>query len=80
MVPEHRRRGLAAALLNRALEHARSLGVDIVTLSVSDAAPGARCLYERYGFEVWGTEPDTLRHDGHRVDEVHLALRFDAAK
>lgn len=78
VTPGHRRQGIAAELLDAAIRHARSLpGLARVSLSVTAAAPGARRLYERAGFEVWGTEPDALRHDGKSVAEHHMALRLE---
>jgi len=78
VVPSHRRRGIAAELLQAALRHARSLpGVAWVHLTASSSASGARRLYQRAGFELWGTEPDALRHDGRSVDDHHLALRVE---
>jgi RimJ/RimL family protein N-acetyltransferase len=73
--PGHRRQGIAADLLQAAIRHARSLpGVAWIHLSVTSAAPAARRLYERAGFEVWGTEPDALHHDGQSVVDHHMAL------
>ena len=78
VAPDHRRRGLGSELLQAALGHARALqGVKWVHLSVSSASAGARRLYERAGFRVWGTEPDALRHDGQAVVEHHMALRLE---
>ena len=75
--PEHRRRGIGAALMESAIRHARSLpGVDWLQLSVSSEAPAARRVYERAGFEEWGREPDALRHGGQSADEHHMALRL----
>jgi ribosomal protein S18 acetylase RimI-like enzyme len=74
--PDARRGGLGAALINAAVEHARTLGVDWVQLSVSAAAADAKRLYERLGFRVWGVEPDALRHEGRAADEHHMALRL----
>jgi RimJ/RimL family protein N-acetyltransferase len=77
VAPTFRRQGLAAALLAAAIAHARTLaGVDWLHLSVTSAAPEARRLYERAGFELWGSEPDALRCDGRSADEYHLALRL----
>ncbi len=77
VAPPQRRRGVADALLDAALAHARSLsGVDWVHLSVTSSAPAARRLYERAGFQLWGSEADSLRHAGQRADEHHLALRL----
>jgi RimJ/RimL family protein N-acetyltransferase len=78
VAPGHRRRGVAAELLQATLRHARTLrGVSWVHLSVSSAAPAARRLYERAGFELWGTEPEALRHNGQAVVEHHMALRLE---
>ncbi len=51
--PAWRRRGLATALLRRCLAEADARGVRVLNLSTS---PGARALYERFGFEASGTE------------------------
>lgn len=77
VVPSHRRQGVATALLDAALRHARLLpGVSWAHLSVTAAAPGAQRLYERAGFRVWGVEPEALTHAGQTVVEYHTALRL----
>lgn len=77
VVPGHRGQGIGAELLDAAVRHARALpGVSSVHLGVTSAASEARRLYERAGFQVWGTEPDALRHEGQAVDEHHMALRL----
>lgn len=78
VAPSHRGKGIAAELMQGVIQHARSLpGVSWVLLSVSSAAPGARRMYERLGFQLWGTEPDALRYEGQSVVENHMALRLD---
>ena len=75
VAPSHRGQGVGAGLLQAALRHARTLpGVSSVHLAVTSAAAPAQRVYERAGFEVWGTEPDALRHDGRAVVEYHMAL------
>ena len=77
VAPDHRRQGVGSELLRAALDHARRLpDVRWVQLSVSSAAPAAQRLYERTGFQIWGTEPDALRHDGRAAVEHHMALRL----
>jgi mycothiol synthase len=50
---EHRRRGLAAALLTRSLAAMRAAGFAVAGLDVdADNATGAVRLYERLGFQV----------------------------
>ncbi len=76
VAPEFRRRGFAAMLLEAAVQHAQSMGEVVwIQLAVSEAAPAAKRLYERAGFEVWGREPDALRFRGASADEEHMALR-----
>ena len=77
VTPSARGRGVAAALLQGALDHCRATeGVEWVFLGVTSAAAGARRLYERAGFEVWGTEPDALREGNQSVVEHRMALRL----
>lgn len=77
VAPGRRGQGVGADLLQAAIRHARALaGVSWVHLDVTSAAPQARRLYERAGFEVWGTEPDALRHEGRAVVQYHMALRL----
>ena len=77
VVPNHRRQGIGSELLQATVNHARKLrGVSCIYLSVSSAAPEARTLYERAGFQVWGTEPDALSYNGQTVAEYHMALSF----
>jgi ribosomal protein S18 acetylase RimI-like enzyme len=77
VTPSHRGRGLGKQLLDAAIEHARSVeGIAWIFLGVTTAAPAARQLYERAGFEIWGTEPDALREGGTSVVEHRLALRL----
>lgn len=73
--PEGRGRGIARALLQAALAHARTLdGVTQVQISVTEDADAARALYEEFGFRVWGTEPDAIRHGGRGVSTLHMVL------
>ena len=52
-LPAARRRGIAAAVTGRLVEHARERGADIVFLSAAD--DGVARLYERLGFRRIGT-------------------------
>lgn len=77
VLPSPRRQGIGAKLLAVAVDHARSLpGVSTVRLSVSSTAPNAQRLYERAGFRVWGTEPDSLRYNGQSATEYHMILQL----
>jgi ribosomal protein S18 acetylase RimI-like enzyme len=75
--PAHRRLGHGAALLAHAIELARGWpGIDYIDLAVSAGSPEARALYERFGFRVWGTEPEATQVAGRRYDEHHMTLRL----
>jgi RimJ/RimL family protein N-acetyltransferase len=77
VLPSHRCQGIGARLLDAAIQHARGIaGITTVRLSVSSTAPGAQRLYERAGFRIWGTEPDSLRHNGQSATEYHMLLRL----
>ena len=69
-----RRRGVGRALLDAAVAQARAWGVEQVQLSVTDAAPEAKRMYEAAGFKSWGHQPRTLGWQGRFVDESHMVL------
>lgn len=77
VTPSARRGGVGAALLGAALERCRSWeGVTQVRLCVSAKADAAKRLYERYGFEEWGREPEALLVDGELLDDIHMIKRL----
>lgn len=55
--PEHRGRGIGAAVLERAVSTALDLGAQLMEIQVDEEDVGARRFYERHGFA--GTDPDT---------------------
>ena len=76
VAPSHRRRGVAAALLDAIVRHARSVpGVEWIQLGVTAAAADAKRVYQRAGFVTWGREEDALRFGGSSVAEEYMALR-----
>lgn len=77
VTPRARGRGRASMLLDAAIGHARAWPVRQLVLGVTDAVPGARRLYERAGFRVWGREPDALEWNGRFVAEDHMVLRLE---
>lgn len=80
VAPEARRQGCGDALLRAALAQARTWGgVTSLHLAVTETQTAARRLYERHGFQVWGTQPDAIRDGaGRSLSEHHLCLRLDA--
>jgi GNAT superfamily N-acetyltransferase len=51
VLPDHRRKGVARALLQAAEDYARRQGCCRVTLEVLESNSGARELYRRFGFD-----------------------------
>ncbi len=67
---EARGTGLAGAIVEGLLDHARFDGVETVVLTVAADNLRARRLYERWGFTVYGIEPRSFKVDGAYLDEV----------
>jgi RimJ/RimL family protein N-acetyltransferase len=73
-----RKRGTGAALLEAAVEHARSVpGVARLTLSVTAGNEGATRLYERAGFTVQGRLKDAIRVGDRRLTKLLMTLPLD---
>ncbi len=62
VLPGHRRRGVAAALLREGLAWLRAGGAGEVYLEVRESNGSARALYEGHGFRAVGMRPDYYRH------------------
>ncbi len=75
VTPAARGKGVGAALLRAAVDHARAWpGVLQVQLAVTEAAVHAQRMYVRAGFREWGVEPRALQWEGRHVDEHHMVL------
>ncbi|BAN27372.1 GNAT family N-acetyltransferase [Caballeronia insecticola] len=74
--PSARGTGLAAALLDCVLEHARGV-VDEVKLEVAPDNTAAMRLYGAAGFVEFAREPRALKIDGTYHDSVSMTLPFD---
>src|SRR5712691_7502498 len=73
VAPEHRRRGIGAALVERVVQEARALGIPLLYLYT----PGSGSLYLRLGWsvmehtfyrELWGDQEVTIM-------ERHVSIR-----
>ncbi len=73
-LPECRRIGLGTALLQRALDWARSMGVQKVTLEVFASNEPAIALYLKMGFQEEGRRRREFLIDGNLTDGVLMAL------
>lgn len=58
VVPQRRRHGLGRALLQAAIELARSKGADRIDLGTGEQDVAARALYESFGFSNREGKPD----------------------
>lgn len=74
VLPEKRHGGVGGLLVDRAIEHARTLGLESLHLSIENGNEHARRLYVSRGFEVWGVEPRAMLADGEYLDEAHMRL------
>ena len=72
--PSARGQGLARALLERVIEHARG-EVEVLELIVVSTNMSAVSLYERLGFKRWGLQPYALKlADGHYTVDGYYYL------
>lgn len=76
VAPECRGTGLARALLDQTILHARAAGLLGLTLSVTVGNEAARRLYLRAGFRTCGVEPGSLRIGGDLFDEELMVMRL----
>jgi len=73
-----RGRGIGSALIANLLDHAQTR-VQQVHLTVVTENAGAKALYERLGFAVYGTEPRSLKVGERYYDEHLMVRRLDEA-
>ena len=62
VLPQHRRRGIAAQLLEAYMEEARVRGAEQMLLEVRESNTPAIGLYERYGFKPYGKRKNYYRN------------------
>jgi GNAT superfamily N-acetyltransferase len=77
VAPSHQRAGIGRLLTAHLIEHARSLGhVRRLTLKLIDGNAPARRLYDAFGFQPFGLEPDAIYHEGgyRALHHLHLPL------
>ena len=75
VVPAHRGRGVAAALLQAAIGAAKARSeIQGLRLTVTEGNEPAIRLYTSKGFAAWGTEPRAIRTDAGFKGKVHMSL------
>ncbi|KAF1845441.1 acetyltransferas-like protein [Cucurbitaria berberidis CBS 394.84] len=65
VLPEHRRGGLATALVSALREHARGEGVECLYLHTHPFLPGAIEFWEKRGFQIADVEEDPVWRTTH---------------
>lgn len=78
VAPDHQGTGLGRALLEAAVESARSRGARKLSLRVLGGNTRARRLYQSCGFVVEGVMRGEFHLDGQDVDDVLMARMLDA--
>jgi len=77
VTPGYRKKRIGWGLLNEVLERSKKLqGLEQINLCVVTSNHGARELYIKAGFEVFGYEKNALKHDNHKYDEAHMVYRI----
>ncbi len=70
--PECRGQGIASALIQTVINHAKSR-VTQIHLTCVTSNPGAIALYQKHGFKIYGEEPRALKIRDTFFDE-HLMM------
>ena len=73
--PEYRGQGIASALIKKVINHARSR-VTQLHLTCVTSNPGAIALYQKYGFKIYGEEPNSLKIDTQYFHEYMMILEL----
>jgi len=70
---EFRGKKIGDRLMQECIERASNLpGLQKILLSVSHISQNALYLYEKLGFEIYGTEPNAMMWEGERIDEIFM--------
>ena len=75
--PEARGKGASRLLMEAVIAAAREMMVLQLHLSVTTTNVAASRLYEKLGFQTYGTEPRSLYVEGGYYDEYLMVLRLD---
>jgi ribosomal protein S18 acetylase RimI-like enzyme len=74
VAPEYTGKGLGLSLVDTVVRDARAIGLELVTLTVTDSNHAAIALYKKCGFTAFGTEPDAIRVNGMSFGKTHMYL------
>lgn len=73
---ENRGQGVADHLIKEIINHARQQVLQLHCTVTTDNNP-AITLYQRYGFQIYGTEPRSIKVDDNFYDEYLMVLKLD---
>jgi len=79
VAPEYAGQGLGLALVNTVVQAARTAGVELLVLTVTEGNKQAAALYARAGFVSFGIEPDAIRVNGVPFGKQHMYLQLPSA-
>lgn len=74
MFPKARGLGAGRALIKAIIENADKLHVEQLMLDVVVGNDAAKKLYESLGFQTYGVQERSLKHNGQYWDEEHMVL------
>ncbi len=73
---DYRRQGVARTLCQHAIEQARRMEVEKLSLELTGEAVAALHLYRSLGFRIESVEPLALKLEGRYLDEIRMSLCF----
>ena len=75
ITPANRGQGIGKLLINDVISRAKNLGgLEQINLTVVSDNHSAKKLYKSMGFEIYGTERNALKYNGHYSDEDLMVL------
>ena len=77
VAPDMAGQGIGHALVITLLDNAKSIGLELIVLTVTQGNRAAAALYEKCGFKAFGTEPDAIRVNGLSFGKVHMYLALN---
>jgi L-amino acid N-acyltransferase YncA len=74
--PEYQGKGLGTYLIQRAIEHCPSLGIETLTATIFATNDASVALFRKMGFDQWGFMPRVARLEGVEKDLVIVGRRI----
>ena len=73
--PAFRGKGIASALIEAVIEQAKKRGATQLHLGAETTNKAAVALYQKHGFEIYGTDPNTICINGQKFSD-YLMVKF----